>query len=401
MNILFLSHRLPYPPNKGSTLRSFNIIRHLAREHRISLLCPILSEAESKNVAGLTPYCDDIGVANVGGWSAKFRLGSALLSGKSLTVAHFYSPRLSKMVKTKIDKERFDLIMIHSSSMIEYIKDIKGIPKVVDLCDVDSDKWRQYAEWSRPPLSLIYRWEAGRLRRYEAETAASFDYLTFISKQEEEVFASFASHPAIEIIPNGVDSDYFQPPAVEARTEYDPHALIFTGVMDYLPNVDGVTYFAREIFPLVKSRLPRARFFVVGSSPAKSVKALAKIEGVVVTGGVPDVRPYLINSAVSCVSLRMARGVQNKILEAMACGTPVVTTSKAFEGLDALPPQSVRLADTPSEFAQQVVKIMTDRQLRAKLSVEGQRLVKERYNWDTLLSKLDQIMSRIGCQKSD
>ncbi|MDI6792352.1 MAG: TIGR03087 family PEP-CTERM/XrtA system glycosyltransferase [bacterium] len=403
MNILFLAHRLPYPPHKGDTLRSFNIIKHLAKEHRISLLCPVFSEKESKNMAGLAPYCDDIEVVNVGGWRSKLRLGAALLSGKSLTVAHFYSSKLPGMVKTKLAREKFDMIMTYSSSMTEYVKDIKGIPRVADFCDVDSEKWRQCARWSKPPLSLIYRLEAKRLRRYETETAACFDYLTFISKQEKEIFSSFASHPAIEVIPNGVDSEYFQPQlsgtvqqvtpgAREPKAEYDSNSLVFTGVMDYFPNVDGVIYFVKEVFPLIKRQLPRAKFLVVGSSPARSIKALAKIDGVTVTGYVPDIRPYLVNSALACVPLRMARGVQNKILEAVACGTPVVATSNAFEGLEAIP---VRLADTPRQFAREVVKIMTDRKLRAKLSIEGQKMVRAKYNWDTILKNLDRIISKI------
>jgi sugar transferase (PEP-CTERM/EpsH1 system associated) len=272
----------------------------------------------------------------------------------------------------------------------------------MDFCDVDSDKWLQYSQQTGFPLSLIYRIENKRLFKYEKHINQFFDYSIFVSHAEANLFVRlFPEAKNISVIPNGVDFKYFSPGSVTSQLTTDngqrirdnaQPMLLFTGAMDYYANVDGVTWFCNDIFPLLKEEFPKAQLYIVGSNPHAKVKELGKRNGVKVTGFVEDIRPYYQSANVCVIPLRLARGVQNKVLEAMAMGKPVVTTTKAIEGIQAVPEKHVLREDTPQGFCDAVLRLLKDRETRERLGAKGRKFVEERYDWTTNMKKLDSII---------
>jgi sugar transferase (PEP-CTERM/EpsH1 system associated) len=268
------------------------------------------------------------------------------------------------------------------------------LTRVLDFVDLDSDKWRQYGERSSGLLRWLYRREGERLLGYERRCAASFDASLFVSDAEARLFTSLAPESAarISVVGNGVDTDYFSP----ERSYPNPYSadeavLVFTGAMDYWANVDAVTSFAREVFPLVHADIPQARFYIVGARPARTVLDLARRPGVRVTGTVPDVRPYLSHARVAVAPLRMARGVQNKVLEAMAMARPVVASPQALAGIIPCAELLKCSTDTPEASARVLTRLLNEP------VGSGERLrahVLEHYSWRVNLAKMDAILER-------
>ena len=255
---------------------------------------------------------------------------------------------------------------------------------------MDSEKWRHAAQLSRFPLSWVYRTEAERLARYERRVAGSFDYSLFVSQREADVFRRLIHEGTVCAIPNGVDVDYFSPPD---DVEAEP-AIVFTGVMDYFPNVDGVSYFCREILGRIAASAPEVRFYIVGRTPSKQVQVLGRLPNVEVTGAVPDVRPYMARARVAVVPLRIARGIQNKILEAMAMQLPVVGTSAAFEGIEAGATDGVAIADEPEAFAREVLKLLADPALCERRSRAARNFVMRHHRWQDHDDALESVLNR-------
>jgi len=387
MKILFLAQRVPYPPNKGDKLRSFNEIKYLSRNHQISLVCLTDSEAELQHRQQLMDYCESVDI--VFNPPIKARLNSllALFSSRPLTLAHFHSAVLQKIVTAKLQNEQFDLIFVYCSSMAQYVKDVRGVPRVIDYVDVDSEKWYQYSLYARFPMSAVYRIESRRMKVCEREIAAAFQHGFLVSDKEADDFRRLVSPTALLTpIPNGVDLEAFQP----STEPYEQYSIVFTGAMDYFANVDAVTWFIIEILPLIRRKIQHVKLYVVGSNPTDELKALAdKHPNVIITGFVDRVQPSVQRSAVCVAPMRIARGVQNKILEAMAMGVPVVTTSLGFEGIMAKSGSDIVVANEPERFAEQVVRIMQISDIRAELSRRGRQVVEMHYRWETNLGKLE------------
>ena len=274
---------------------------------------------------------------------------------------------------------------------------MNGIPKIIDFIDVDSDKWRQYAEHSRFLKKVIYRTEAARLRKYERKIADLVNHCIVTTNTEAELFRSFIPDMRISIVANGVDTEYFK--SQEGIMDYglstiDKNKIIFTGQMDYFANVDGILYFYREIFPLIKKQAADVKLYIVGNNPVKEIVRL-RGKDVIVTGFVKDIRPFLEESAVCVVPLRIARGVQNKILEAMAMGIPVVATSVAMKGIKAQKQKDILIGDTPDAFAQKVTALLKDKELRKSLAENGREIIKTEYNWNQNLSGINGILKEV------
>lgn len=264
--------------------------------------------------------------------------------------------------------------------MAEYVRYVSGIPKIIDFVDVDSEKWRVYANFHSFPLSWIYRLESDRLSRYEVEVAKAFDHSVFVSEKEANLFKQRIKDRGISVIPNGVDLDYFDPDRYAGICSKQT-SIVFTGVMDYFPNVDAVKYFCTEIFPLVRESFPEAWFFIVGRNPTRQVKKLGLQHNVTVTGSVPDIRSYLEMAKIFVAPFRIARGIQNKILEAMAMGIPVVGTSEAFQGVKATMSDGIRIADEPKGFAREVLTFLNNPELRQLCSLQSRRYVQRHHQW--------------------
>jgi sugar transferase (PEP-CTERM/EpsH1 system associated) len=262
---------------------------------------------------------------------------------------------------------------------------------IIDFIDVDSEKWRTYGELSSFPLSAIYRREAKTLRRYEGKLIGAFDHCVVTTEVEAEALRRHERENSISVVSNGVDLEYFK--SASSDVSHNRRNIVFTGVMDYFPNVDAVRYFCESIFPRVRDAVPGGRFYIVGRNPTRQVRKLARQSGVVVTGTVPDVRPYFMQAAVGVAPFRLARGVQNKVLEAMAMGLPVVGTSETFKGIMATEADGIRIADDPRSFAKAVIALLkSNPDTRRRLAKQTRSYVERNHRWEDQGEKLDRIL---------
>jgi sugar transferase (PEP-CTERM/EpsH1 system associated) len=305
----------------------------------------------------------------------------------SATRAYFHSAALQARLRERLQREPFDLIYVSSSSMAPYAMDT-SLPVVMDFVDLDSDKWLQYADRCSWAVSWIYRREGRRLRRLEQAIARRATYCLVATEAEHALLRAVAPWARSAVVPNGVDLDTFAPPACPPREPI----IVFSGAMDYFPNVDAVTFFVHSILPHVRTRVPEAQFIIVGKDPTLAVRRLSRQPGVQVTGYVPDVRPFLHRARLAVAPLRLARGIQNKILEAMAAGLPVVATSKAHQGLNAAPGRDLLVADQPEEFADAVVRLLQDSAYASEMGRAARTFVASHHAWASVLSILDAIL---------
>ncbi len=408
LKILYIAHRIPYPPNKGDKIRSFNEIKHLSKDHDLDLTCLVDDIRDLSHVTDLKNYCSEVCAIPLNKAKARFKGGLALCSKVPLSVKYFYSGELQKRINTFLLKSSYDAIICFSSSMAEYVFQSPRLSAakpcasrykpglIMDFCDVDSDKWAQYAKQSSFPFNIIYKIESKRLLEYEKKVNRFFDYSVFVSQKEAELFLKlFSSAKNICVIPNGVDYEYFSPCGLNLEPcalSLKPPTLVFTGAMDYYANIDGVTWFCKDIMPLIQSRYPELKLYIVGSNPAPEVKKLEQNKGVRVTGFVDDIRPYYDGADICVTPLRLARGIQNKVLEAMAMEKAVVTTSKALEGISAVPGEHVLVADDPKEFAHHILDLLSDNSKRKLMGKRARQFIVQNYDWQTSMKKLDQLL---------
>jgi sugar transferase (PEP-CTERM/EpsH1 system associated) len=381
--LLYLVHRIPYPPNKGDKIRSFHFLQALAAEYRIFLGTFIDDPDDKQHINTLTSFCADICYIDLNPKIGKIKSLTGLLSGEALSLPYYRNRQLQEWVDKTIAEQNIERVTIFSSPMAQYIEKYTNLHCVADFVDVDSDKWRQYALSKHWPASWIYRREAEKLLAYEQRIAARADATIFVSEQEAGLFKTLAPKSAgkIGFVNNGVDTDRFNPDLLwETPFLADQQAIVFTGAMDYWANVDAVKWFAEQVFPVIKSRLPDVHFYIVGSKPAKDVLQLAENEpAVIVTGRVDDVRPYVAHAGVVVAPLRIARGIQNKVLEAMAMAKPIVATSAAMEGIPGGTDLQVAIADAPEDFASQVLRFLEQSVESANVN---RRYVESDFSWE-------------------
>ncbi len=393
MNILFLAHRLPYPPDKGDKIRSFNILKYLSRKHDVTLSCLVDSKHDLKYIGDLEQYCETVDWVSIHPWFRRLFSLKALFARKTLSVAYFYSRSLQRKIDQRLRETPFDLIFAYSSQMAEYVKSVPNIKRVIDLVDVDSRKWQQYATYQN---SLFYKWiyalESRRLAAYEAWVARTFDCSILVSDAEANTFRrQICDNGKIAAIHNGVDCDFFSPGHTHISNGRKPHrpVILFTGAMDYYPNIDAVQWFLHEIFPLIKRSVAQVQFYIVGRNPGQDIKKLHTGDDVVVTGYVKDIREYFDKADVFVASFRIACGIQNKILEALAMRLPVVATSIGAEGLK-MKNCPVIETDWPDDFARETVVCLQSSQDLPDDSLR--QWVIEHYDWQRNLSDLDKLL---------
>ncbi len=397
MNLIYLSHRIPYPPNKGDKIRSFNQIKYLAESgHDIHLVCLADNRQDLDYSHKLRKWCKSVHVEYRSPVRAKALSFPWLLSTKPLSVPYFYSPNLQKKVDRLLEQGNISTVFCFSSVMGEYVlrsrhPDMQKKLLVLDYCDLDSDKWLQYSSRSSWPMSWIYSRESSCLLQYEIQLNRFFDHCIFVSQAEADLFHAHAPRPEItSVIANGVDQEFFSP-ALNSRTNNAP-VLLFTGAMDYQANVDGVVWFCTSVLPELIKNFPGLRMYVVGGNPAPEVKALDG-EHITVTGYVKDIRDYYKLADVCVVPLRLARGVQNKVLEAMAMSRPVVSTSRVLQGVSAVPGREILVADDGSEFVEQISRVLKSPGLGQELGRRGRRFVLDNHDWQRTLSSLDTLLA--------
>lgn len=386
-DLLFLAHRIPYPPDKGDKIRSWHMLKHLAAHWRVHLGAFVDDPDDWRHADALRAVCADLCLRPLHPRLGRLKSLAGLVTGEALTLPYYRDAQLARWVQGKL-AAGIDHVLMYSSAMAQFVMHARGTTRVMDFVDIDSDKWRQYAPTKAWPLSWLYAREGRRLLAWERRVAAEFDAGLFVSASEAQDFRRLAPESAAKIghFNNGVDAEYYAPD----RAYPDPYpagarVLVFTGAMDYWPNVEAVAWFAREVLPGVRQRHPEAAFYIVGNRPAPEVQALAALAGVSVTGRVADVRPYLHHAAAVVAPLRIARGIQNKVLEGMAMGKTVIATPQALEGIAARVGEEILCADTPGQMAARVDQVLAGRDLggaaRARVASD--------YAWEASLARLD------------
>lgn len=390
MRILFLCHRLPYPPKRGGKIRPFNMIRHLSRRHAVTVATLARTAREWAEGQELRRYCHELHIGRISALAGWARFGLFGLTGRPATFGYFHSPALARRVSQLLATRPFDAILVHCSSMGPYVAGHRGCRKVMDFGDADSEKWLEYSRTAPFPLSRAFRLEGQRVRESERLLGAQFDACSVNAPRERDVLAGYVQTP-IHVVPNGVDLEYFQP-GQTAGADYAPDRLVFTGNMSYRPNVDAVQHFTRDILPRIRQEIPRVQLYIVGMDPAPTVRRLADGDRVVVTGRVEDVRPYFDSAAVAVAPLRVARGLQNKVLEAMAMRVAVVASPAAFEGITAVAGRDLLVADGPEGFSRAVVTLLRDPTARERYAAAGRACVEANHNWSRVLDRLEQLV---------
>jgi len=388
VRILHLCHRIPYPPDKGDKIRAFHQLRAMATRHEVDVFTLADDVGDLAHREALAAYCRRLTVARVHPKLARLRALPSLLTRTPLTVPYFYSAELAAEVRKALAERSYDRIFVYCSAMAQYVEAACSIPMVLDLVDVDSDKWTQYAAHTRFPFSVIYRREGRTLQAFERNVCEKAACVLLSTEREARLAREIAPDARVHVLPNGVDTEYFQP-ATQAAPET---AVIFTGDMSYFPNEEAVVFFARRVLPLIRRSVPGVRFLIVGRNPGPRVRELEKAGDVEVTGFVPDVRTWLAKARVAVAPFTIAAGIQNKILEAMSCGLPVVATSRAAQGLSRRVANVVDRGDTAEELASRVVVLLQDPNRARSKGIDGRRLVMEDYSWDNALRRLLELV---------
>ena len=403
MNILFVSATVPYPAIDGGRLRVLNLVSRLCRIHKVTFLTFVASPSDEQGLE----YLREMGMEVVGvrvSDSGRWAQISGVLRGlfqsfilrKPLTVGKYYSGEMVKALENLLRTRSFDIAhfeMLHTGQFLLAlgVEGENACAIVLGEQNIDSNVWHRLAGTESNLLKkLFFYWQYRKFMGYESQVCGRFNMCVCVSAQDQEKLAALCPGIAIEVVPNGVDLDYFKPGDSE-----DEMSLVFTGSMDWQPNEDAVLYFCHHVLPLIRTEFPEIKFCIVGSNPSERVLKLQSLEGVTVTGSVEDVRPYISNAAVYVVPLRIGGGTRLKILQALAMRKAVVSTSIGCEGLDLQPDEHLLIADESQPFAESTIRLIRDRSLRNRISESGGALVRERYNWDVIVETLDLAYRRL------
>ena len=388
MKILFACHRVPYPPKRGGKIRPFNIIRHFTEQgHKVTVASLARTQQEADEAADLKKHCEATLVEVIPDHIAWPRMVAWLPTPSPSSFAYFHSPRLAQRVNAALADGSFDMVFAHCSSAAPYVAGARVGLKVIDYGDMDSQKWREYVACKPFPLSMGFRLEAAKLERAERLLARQFDLCTCTTRAELQSLRDLGVTTPSDWFPNGVDGTFFAP-----EKDYDPDLVAFIGRMDYYPNQQAVTMFCRDVLPKLQARRSSVRFQIVGAEPPELIRDLGKLPGVSVTGSVPDVRGYITRAALTVAPLAIARGTQNKILESMAMGVPVVCSVEASGGVDAVAGEHLLVAANPDEYVAAVSRVLESREERARLAEAGRGRVLSHHVWRNSMLRLDGIV---------
>lgn len=393
MKILYVCHRFPFPPKRGGKIRPFNMISHLSRTHEVTVASLVRSDDEAAQGQGLKEHCRAFLMEKIAAPAAMARMIVRLPVATPSSMGYFYSPRLAARIRQELATERYDLIFVHCSSVAQYVEDVRGIAKILDFGDMDSQKWLEYADQRRFPLALGYRLEGVKMERAERRLAQRFDLCTCTTRAELETLDNYGTGARTGWFPNGVDHGFFRP----SGELYDPDTICFIGRMDYYPNQECMFDFCANALPLIRARRPHVKLLIVGADPSPAVRRLGELPGVTVTGSVPDVRPYVLRAAVNVAPLNIARGTQNKILESMAMGVPVVASPRAAGGIDAVAGEHFLVASTAQEYADAVLRLLEHPDARQRYAEAGRARVCSHHDWAASMARLDRLID--GCMR--
>ncbi|GAB2929752.1 TIGR03087 family PEP-CTERM/XrtA system glycosyltransferase [Rheinheimera gaetbuli] len=392
--LLMLVHRIPYPPNKGDKIRSFHLLKNLSQHYRVYLACFIDDPFDEQYLPELKQWCTELCCIRLYKKPAMLRGLTAFLTNKAVTLPYYYSSVVQNWVTARISEQAISQVLVYSSAMAQYVEHQPTlVTKVIDFVDIDSDKWQQYAERSTGIKRWFYRREARLLQRYEINICRQFDRSLFVSEDEAEAFRTLlpaALQHKVSSLSNGVDIEFFDPQSALPAAEITLPAqyLVFTGAMDYWANVDAVCWFCHEVWPALRQQHPNLQFLIVGGNPHPDVKALSKLAGVVVTGRVADVRPYLKSAQYAVAPMLIARGIQNKVLEAMAMNKAIICTPMAMEGINAPLTADTQVAEHAPAFIQACLTM---------LAASGQpgsnrQWIVQHFSWQNTLARLNSFI---------
>jgi sugar transferase (PEP-CTERM/EpsH1 system associated) len=388
LKILFLSQRVPEPPNKGDKIRSCHLMRRLAARHEVHVACLLDEAAEQTDAEVVGEWAASVTWRLRRAGESVLRGATCALTGRPISAGWFRSGALARDLAALRARHDFDVAVAYCSSMAPYLDDFTG-PRVIDFVDVDSEKWRQYAERGSFPRNAVHTLEHRLLRRYERGLLDQYDRAVIISEAERDLLAQFADVSRLDVVANGVDVDGF------ARSDSRPTGpeLVFVGAMDYFANAEGVVWFANEVLPVIRERVPDATLRIVGRRPGPEVRALSGVPGVTVVGEVADVRPELWRASLAVVPLRIAQGLQNKVLEAMAAGVPVVSSPAAVRALG--PNEGAWLeAERPEEWARAISALVGDSATANTQAACALARVRGRFSWDGKAREYEQVLVR-------
>jgi len=388
-DLLFLAHRIPYPPNKGDKIRSYHFLKYLTDAYTVHLGTFVDDPNDWQYTDKLDAICAETCYLGLNPLQAKIKSLQGLLTGEALSLPYYKNQAMQNWVDYTIKTHSIKKVLIFSSVMAQFIKKTHDVEMIVDFVDVDSDKWRQYAISKKGLGAWIYRRESKYLFNYEKKIAEQAKASFFVSEQEAALFKSLAPKASEKMthINNGVDTDYFSPEQMFA-TPYSSNedVIVFTGAMDYWANVDAVKWFAEDIFSRITKNYPALKFYIVGSRPTKVVEALAN-KTIVVTGAVDDVRPYLAHAKLVVAPLRIARGIQNKVLEAMAMGKYVIATSAAMEGILYSETLDVSVGDEVHVIIKQLEELL-QKNSSVTISNNNRDFVTAMFSWEQNVNRL-------------
>jgi len=392
MRIFFIGQRVPFPPDRGDKITTYNEIRHLSTKHEVHVFCLADGRRDLDNIPGLRRYAKSVTAVPVVGWASKLRALDAMLAGKPLSVAAFNEAKLHDAVTRKFSELQPDLIIVYSCNVAQYAEHFPQVPRIMQFAELDSSRWGQFARRSRLPMRWVYALEERRFFAYERHIARSFSHALVCTAAEQRDFERLIPGAPVSLVGNGVDLDYFRSTGVAKRSG----SIVFTGVMDYFPNIDAVVWFCDEVLPIVQQQIPGAGLTICGSRPAAAVRRLAKRRGVTVTGRVPDMRPYMDEAELFIAPMRMARGIQNKLLEALAMGLPCVASQTAARGTVVQDGEGILAADDPEVFAEHVVRLLRDGAFRAAMASKARATAEANYRWEAQLTRLDQVIASVS-----
>ena len=388
-DILLLAHRVPYPPDRGDKIRGFHILKYLSERKRVHLIAFADDTCDLKSKSGLAKFTGNRSII----WRSKPRAVAAieaLLGRKPVSLTAFGNKPLREAVDNILSRHSIDTIYVFSSQMAQYLPSRPRQRVIMDFVDMDSAKFASYAKSSTGPMAWFMRREAKMLFSHERAVAHRASASLFVSTAEADLFRAMSGAERVHVVENGIDTEFFDPMAHFKRIDSMNSLIVFTGQMDYRPNIEAVTWFVEAILPHIHVRHPEARFAIVGRNPTEAVKALANQPGVIVTGEVADVRGWIAASCVVVAPLKLARGVQNKVLEAMAMARPVVASRAAAEGIDH--GGTIRVGGTVGEIAEEVIALLDDPAVAAAIGRDARAQVQARYSWDARLAPLDSIL---------
>ncbi len=390
--ILYITHRTPWPPDRGDRIRTWNILKFLATRAEVDLICLADEPVSHSARTALQKVTRRLAIVPHSGKGRYIRGALSMARGRTMTEGLFESRAIGSVIRQWAENTTYTATLASSSGIAHYLQqpDLKRVlHSWIDLIDVDSQKWLDYSRSSRFPMSLIYGMEGRRLRQLETQLAQVADRLLVVTEAERKIFTDFCPDAPIQAVGNGVDTDYFSPSTMDVT----PHSCCFVGVLNYLPNSDAVTWFSDNVWPHVREKYPDAVFRIVGKSPTREVEALGERTGIEVVGPVPDVRPWLHQSSCVVVPLRIARGVQNKVLEAMACGRPIVCSPEPLKGLSVEPGLQLLEANNVGEWVTHISRVFSDSCQAQELGMAASAWVHLNHRWASCLEPLNDIVN--------